>query len=69
MEIVMNDSEQALTSPCMNPVSNQCAAYLNNRDHKALRILGGIIAAGLAATAFFLYHAVLNTSTVGAAPF
>ena len=65
----MNNSEHILCNPSMNPVSDQCANYVNNRDHKALTVLGGIITVGMATTAFFLYHAVLGTSAVGAVPF
>ncbi len=50
-------------------VSDQCAAYINNRDHKPLSLLCGAMLVGLTTTAFFLYHAVLNLSYQGGVPF
>ncbi|MEL0083967.1 MAG: hypothetical protein VW985_13140 [Gammaproteobacteria bacterium] len=50
-------------------VSDQCAAYINNRDRKPLSVLCGMMMACLTTTAFFLYHAVLNLSYRGGVPF
>ncbi|RLA07859.1 MAG: hypothetical protein DRQ54_04920 [Gammaproteobacteria bacterium] len=65
----MDKKNQSFCSPNMGSVSDQCAYYLNNRDRKTLSVLSGIVAAGMATTAFFLYHAVLNSSTLGGVPF
>jgi len=69
VEIIMTNSNQTFCGANINPASDQCAHYLNNRDRKTLSALSVIVVAGIATTAFFLYHAVLNTSTLGGVPF
>ena len=65
----MNNEKPILCTANMGPASDQCAHYLNSRHRKTISAISVIVIAGMATTAFLLYHAVLNTSTLGGVPF
>lgn len=52
-----------------HPTSDQCAEQMNNQHREILYVIGGMMATGAVATAWFLYYAVLNVSFVGGVPF
>ena len=65
----MDKTNQTKCTADMNRVSDQCVQHLNNQHRDILYGMGGVIAIGVAATAYYLYAAVLNVSYIGAVPF
>ena len=68
-EKTMDKTNQTKCTADMNRASDQCAEYLNNQHREILYGMGGVIAIGVAAIAYYLYTAVLKVSFIGAVPF